>query len=128
MSDPTIFMTSSEHLGEIAALRVCHPAGWVDSGRARALVLNVDPPFPTHGDNDGEAGRLLRTIHVMPHYRGDTLTVPLPFEPFAVYVMEPGNEGLGPVADRPVILAWCDLYETRERAEEVARLGVQDLE
>jgi hypothetical protein len=52
----------------------------------------------------------------------------LPFEPFPVHVLEPpGGTDLSSedsLTESPTrILAWCDLYQTRERAEEIARQG-----
>jgi hypothetical protein len=82
-----LYMTSSEHRGDLARLRTCRPLSTVLSDTGRPLLkMSIDPSI--HDPGGSMKGGTYDEVFVAPHYAGAELEVPLATEPFAVHVLD----------------------------------------
>jgi hypothetical protein len=118
-----IFLTSTEHTGEWARLRRCSIIGKLadDEGRDY-LWVRVDPPVigQTYGLGEQDLSDLL----LLPHFERASL-FPISQYPMPVYILralEQGVfQGLPLSADKLGLAAWGELYDSRRKAEAVAK-------
>ena len=120
----TLFMTSSEHRGELARLRVCETLGIhvTDSGR-HLLRLRITPVICGVEESPSTGSRSYDEVFVAPHYVGSALSLPIREEPLPihVFVRESGATPSEVIEEKDMtLLAWCDLYISRSRAESAA--------
>jgi hypothetical protein len=117
-----VFITSSEQTDEWMQVRACHIRqrlhGW--AGDQYALA-NIDPPVTRPVCSAGTDP--ISQIVITPHSQGTTL-FPLDPNPLPIYVFELVRPIVGDrVTQANVCMAaWCDLYSSRQGAEEALHL------
>jgi hypothetical protein len=118
-----IFLTSTEHTGEWARVRCCSIVGKLadDEGRDY-LWMRVDPPviYQPYGLGDRDLSDLL----LLPHFEGASL-FPISQYPMPVYIFRALDQGvfqgLPLSAKKLELAAWGELYDSRRKAEAVAK-------